>query len=118
MTIKLVLSFITAAKKPILRTLNMLTGSEKRIRVINRIAHKWEEVATSLYFEGHEIRRIQQDFHGQSRKASREMFMEWLDGTGSHRKPITWATLIEALEEAGLSEVAKDIVSILQESDP
>ena len=45
------------------------------------------------------------------------MIMKWLDSGGGLRKPITWATLIEALEESDLSEVVKDIVSILQESD-
>ena len=96
----------------------MLEGSCKTVRIISRIAHEWDQVATRLYFEGHEIRRIQQDFHGQSRKASREMIMEWLDGRGTLRKPITWATLIKALNEAELSQLAEDVVSILQESYP
>ena len=73
-------------------------------------------MAIRLYFETHEIETIERDCHYQTSNASRKMIMKWLDGGGSLRKPITWATLIEALDEADLSEVTKDIVSILQES--
>ena len=94
----------------------MLKGSKKTIRVIDRIAHVWDRVATRLYFEGHEIKRIKRDCP-QTLEASREILMEWLEGNESLRKPVTWATLIEALDEADLSEVAKDILSILNEHD-
>ena len=39
------------------------------------------------------------------------MFMEWLEGKG--RSPKTWETVIEALEEADLSEVASDLKDVL-----
>ena len=109
----------TAARKPALHELDLLKGSnsKKTIRIIDRIAYKWRRVAIRLHFEAHQIEGIEQDCHYQTSDASRKMIMKWLDGGGSLRKPITWATLIEALEEADLSEVAKDIVSILQESD-
>ena len=94
----------------------MLKGSKKTIRVIDRIAHVWDRVATRLYFEGHEIKCIERDYP-KTHQASREMIMEWLEGNESLRKPVTWAILIEALDEAELSEVAKDIVSILNEYD-
>ena len=94
----------------------MLKGSRKTIRVIDRIAHVWDRVATRLYFEGHEIKRIKRDCP-QTLEASREIIMEWLEGNESLRKPVTWAILIEALDEAELSEVTKDIVSILNEYD-
>ena len=96
----------------------MLEGSCKTVRIINRIAHKWDQVATRLHFKVHEIRRIQRDCHHQTCDASREMIMKWLEGECNLRKPISWATLIKALDEAELSEVTKDIMSILQESDP
>lgn len=75
--------------------------------MIRRVAAKWEDVATSLYFEGYEIQSIQRDQHYQTRNACRAMFIEWLRGEG--RKPTTWNTLIKALEEAELSEVANDL---------
>ena len=74
-------------------------------------------MAIRLYFETHEIEGIERDCQRQTGDASHKMIRKWLDGGGSLRKPITWATLIEALEEAGLAELAKDIVSILQKSD-
>ena len=108
---------VTAARKPALHELDLLKGSKKTIRIMNRIAHKWRLVAIRLHFETHDIACIEQDCHCQTSDASRKVIMKWLDSGGSLRKPITWATLLEALEEADLAEVVKDIVSILQESD-
>lgn len=39
------------------------------------------------------------------------MFSDWLEGKG--RQPTTWETLIEALEEANLSELANDLKETL-----
>ena len=107
----------TAAGQPALHELDLLKGSKKTIRIIDGIAHKWDRVAIRLYFKTNEIERIERDCQRQTGDASHKMIMKWLGGGSGLRKPITWATLIEALEEADLAELAKDIVSILQESD-
>ena len=39
------------------------------------------------------------------------MFSEWLEGKG--RTPTTWETVIKALEEADLGEVAQDLKEVL-----
>ena len=75
------------------------------------MAAEWREVATRLYFEVYEIKRISQDNPHNSVDACRETFTQWLQGTG--RTPTTWETIIEALEEADFSEVTKDLKEIL-----
>ena len=70
------------------------------------VASKWDKVALRLHFCGHDISRIERD-HSKSVRACQTMFMEWLEGKG--RKPITWDTLIKALGEAELSQVANDL---------
>ena len=77
------------------------------MRVIKQAAAKWEAVATRLYFESHDISRIREDYHQQTVKACRTVFIEWLEGKG--RNPTTWNTLIKILEEADLSELAGEL---------
>jgi hypothetical protein len=84
------------------------------VKVIKRAAAKWESIATSLYFESHDISRIREDYPQQSTKACRTVFNEWLQGDG--RKPTTWNTVIKALEEADLSELAGDLKIVLSVS--
>ena len=91
----------------------MLQGKQKTIRVISRVAPIWEQFATRLHFEVHDIMRIEEDCHFQSLKSSRRVMMEWLNGKG--RQPTTWATVMKALEESELSEVARDIEVTLAE---
>lgn len=79
--------------------------------MIDQAAAKWEKVATRLYFESHDISRLREDFPQQSIKACRTVFMEWLQGRG--RKPTNWSTVIEALREADLSELATDLKILL-----
>ena len=84
------------------------------MRVIEQAAAKWERVATRLHFESHDISRLREDYSQQSIKACRTVFMEWLQGRG--RKPTTWDTVIKALKEADLSELAVDLGGLLRVS--
>ena len=77
------------------------------MRVIERAAAKWVSVATRLHFESHDISRIREDYNQQTLKACQAVFIEWLEGKG--RTPTTWNTVIKALEEAYLSEIAGDL---------
>ena len=95
----------------------MLNGKNKTVRVIDRVAGVWERVATRLHFDVEHISRMKKDYHLQAREASHQVMMEWLMGKRRQRKPVTWATLITALGEAELSEVAKDIQDILGDRD-
>ena len=80
--------------------------------MIERTAADWEHVATSLHFEGHEIKTIRADYH-QSEDACRNMFIDWLADKG--RQPKTWETVLSALNEAGFGEVARDLSDTLTE---
>ena len=96
-----------AAPQPKLYELDLIEASGKTVKVIEQAAAKWEKVATRLYFESHDISRIRKDYHQQTIEACRTVFIEWLQGKG--RKPTTWDTVIKALEEADLSELAGDL---------
>ena len=97
--------------QPELYQINLVEGIDKTIRVIEQVASKWEEVATRLHFEGHDIKNIKRN-HTDCVEACRTMFMEWLEKKG--RRPKTWNTLIKVLEEAAFSEIATDLKLVLE----
>ena len=74
-------------------------------------AANWKRLATRLYFEYRHINRIELDTHFRCREACWQVCSEWLGGAG--RKPANWETLIAALNEAELSELAKDLKIII-----
>ena len=78
--------------------------------MISRTAPVWEKVATRLYFERHDILTIQGN-KLQAEDACRTMFVEWLEGKG--RTPTTWETVIKALDESELAEVAENLRNVI-----
>lgn len=106
----------TMSSPPKLHQLGLISGSGKTVRVIERVAARWKEVATRLYFEPHVIDRIGEDTCNHSSRtisACRRMFNVWITGTCESRQPVSWDTLIRALEEARFSTVANDLKIIL-----
>ena len=93
--------------------MDLIRGYGKTVRVISRTSAAWERVAIRLHFEGHEIKNIKRDHHFQIGDACSTMYTDWLEGKG--RQPATWETLIKALEEADLSELASDLKDVLGE---
>ena len=71
-------------------------------------------MATRLYFEPQDISRIRSDVQHQCINACETVLSEWLQGKG--RKPTTWNTVIESLEEADLSELAADLRVVFSSS--
>ena len=97
--------------KPRLYELDRIKGNGKTVKVISKVAAKWEEVATRLHFEGHEIICIKRNNHFQTLDACRALFSEWLEGKG--RTPTTWESVIKALDEAEFGEIAGDLRDVL-----
>ena len=98
--------------RPKLHQLGYLKLNNQRIKMIERVASRWESVATQLHFEGHLIDTIKMESHYQVDSACRKMFIRWLEGIG--RQPITWRTLIDTLDEAGLPRVAHELSNIIR----
>ena len=90
--------------------LDLIEENGKEVRVIKRIAWRWDDVATRLHFDLDDINRIKRD-NLNSNLSCREMFSLWLKGEG--RQPADWETLIKALREAEFSELAEELQSIL-----
>lgn len=100
--------------KPVLHQLDLIESKDKTLKMIDQSAAKWEKLAIRLHFENHDVSRIRKDHHLQSVDACRTALMEWLDGKG--RQPTTWGTLIKALVEAEMAELAGDLELVLSHS--
>ena len=92
---------------PEFHELDLFERHGKKLELIKHIAGKWERVATRLHFPPETIEVTTRDYCHQCDAACRSMFTRWLNGEG--RKPITWGTLIIALNEADLSSVAQEL---------
>ena len=95
-------------KKPkLLHLLKLQAEGGKEVKILNQVAWKFEEVAYALEFEPGDCRAVLRTTNHDYHKACLKIFEKWLDGEG--RKPVTWATLIQALEDADLKEVAREL---------
>ena len=97
--------------RPKFHELDLIEANGRQVRLIEKVAGRWEEVATRLHFEPNDISIIKRDCFHQSVECCRNVFTQWLDGKG--RKPVTWGVVIKALSEAGFSEVVNDLRFIL-----
>ena len=106
-----------AVEKPRFDQLQHLEGADGRVvKVIQRAAAKWKYLATALKFEGGAIDAAQLDTANSpnpSQDACRVILQKWWEGAG--RKPVNWMTLVQALEEAGCSDIAADLKKALRQ---
>ena len=99
---------------PKLHELDLFEQCSVLIRIIDRVAPKWKEVALRLHFEDHRIQIIEMKCYHQPVPACRTMFTQWLEGNG--RKPTSWKTLTIALKEAKLSTLAEELEKTFSDS--
>ena len=86
-----------------LQLLKFPDGTE--LRIMEKVAPKWDEVAIALGFDGTRIETMEIGAHYQPRNACRKMFNCWLAGSHDLKSP-TWDVLIQSLSAAKLTEIA------------
>ena len=79
-------------------------GTNANFRLMDRIKPRLTEMAIALDFPGYVI-----DVLGEKPNPVYYLLSEWLEGRNqvNDSRPLTWATLITALQHAGLPEEAK-----------
>jgi hypothetical protein len=95
---------------PQLHQLQRLCRDSVVVNVIRAVAPSWEKFALYLMVERNMI-DIWKRNADEIEDATRKLFGHWLDGNG--RKPISWKTLIQALCENNLPNIASDVEAIL-----
>lgn len=77
--------------------------------VVPRIAARWYDLGVQLGFKGFRLDTIRSNY-GNVEDHCRELFNAWLNGERfSGDLPRTWASLMEAVERVGGSEVTEEI---------
>ena len=77
------------------------------MRVIDNIASEWKKVARALKFSEAKIWQIAKK---EEEEACIEMLRCWLSGLKGCRTPISWKTLLSAIEEGtGEDGLAKEV---------
>ena len=99
------------ASIPVLHELDLIASREKEVRVMKIVTPHWERFSYRLHLRRETISTIKKDNPQREDDACQAMFNMWLNGEG--RKPVSWGTLITALNEAELSEHAQDLGDII-----
>ena len=94
--------------------LQLLEGhGGRKIRIIVGVAYKWKELAVALDFDEQRIDRIDSESSRVDEEACRQMFEEWLGEDDELKEPVTWATLVQCLIDAGMIETADRLKEII-----
>ena len=84
----------------------------KLSKVIERTQDKWKELAEHLHFENSQVNAIQLN-NSTVKDMCRDMLGKWLEGKGK-RESRTWNTLLLALREMNLTELADEVAAELK----
>lgn len=77
------------------------------VKILERVAFEFQKVAIALGFQHGVYEAVLLAVYNDHEHACMKIFEKWLNGEG--RKPVTWATLIQALEDAGFRELARQL---------
>ena len=75
------------------------------------MAARWSDLAFQLELPHYEIKTIKHDAR-DSKEAVDDVIFYWLNG--SARLPVTWRTLLEALQDAEFTALATDLKKVLE----
>ena len=103
--------------KPDLATLNCFKykdsqGVLRRIFVTDEIAAKWRRFGLALEFTTSDLNNIESKYGTDVEKCINELLTLWL-GHSSCQQPITWKTLLEALKDARIEQLADKLTEII-----
>ena len=91
-----------------------LKSEGRTLRIIERVSPEWKDLAYSLYFSRSAVKAVAEENPGDSVSCCEEVVDRWLDGEEGTRKPVSWATLVEAVRECeDMDTLATDIENIL-----
>ena len=82
--------------------------------MVKKALFKWKEVCTHLGITYAQVKAADVNNPGNVQEAFFESLMHW--HCGSTGKPVNWKSVLEALNDSELTEVAKDIQTELGKS--
>ena len=98
--------------QPLARQLHILRSSSgQTVKVRDCVAARWNDLAAQLEIPHYDIETIERDSR-DCKNAVDKLICHWLNG--SARLPVTWRTLLEALEDAEFTALATDLKTVLE----
>ena len=90
---------------------NDISGTQHRIHIIDTVASRWRRLGPALNISEHHLNNIEHN-HGNVEDRCRTMLSDWLQGTVGDG-PVTWETLVEAIDDARYGELAQQLKIVL-----
>ena len=89
------------------------TAKGGKIKIMDRLSPSWRRFGILLEFddEGTQVKKIDEKHRGDPDLCCQAMFQHWLSGNG--RKPLSWRTLIELLEDSDQEVLAGEVQNAL-----
>ncbi len=88
-----------------LRSFKLRTGTT--IDLVSNIAPDYRKVGQLLLEGSNEVDILEMSNHYQTKDIADRILGDWLNGKG--KLPVTWGTLIDVLQESGLSILVYDV---------
>ena len=94
-------------------------GKTQRIYIIDEMAAKWKRVGISLKFSTSSLNNIESTCHHDVEACVNRLLTMWLEGhvQDVSQAPITWETLLEALRDTRLGQLADNLTYLLTSHD-
>ena len=102
-----------ALSLPVARPNDRPTEEEIRTFVVEKVGKEWRSVCTYLGIAQNEIEMALANHPGNVKEAFFSLLVLWRNGKVPDR-PVTWAVLLRAMENAGLAELCEDITQNLK----
>ncbi len=98
-----------ANKCPTPKELSLLRWNDgKETRIKKEVGIRWRELGIALGFKEHELETIEANALKDVSKCNFDLFGAW-----ARKGDYTWGTLIRALQDAELEQLAKDVTAAL-----
>ena len=85
--------------------------TQRKIHIIDTLASCWKRLGLALKISDHHLDNIEHNYDNVEERCQ-TMLKEWLRGT-VNGGPRTWETLVEAIDDARMEELAKQLRRLL-----
>ena len=89
-------------------------GQELRLRIIEEVCPKWNEMGDLMCLSACRLKAIEENRRGKVRECCRDVFSDWLEQEGGGDYPVTWQGLCVLLVDLKFSAFAKQVQQFFQ----
>ena len=103
---------LTSGSRPDLSELVRFRARKRNINILQEVGHRYKRFGREL-LRGRmrRVRPIMHVYREQPEHINLHILLEWLEGEG--RRPVTWGTLVQTLENIRLYRLAREIQDAL-----